>query len=387
MRKQNRLRVVLAVVTLAATFLATHTVMAGSTLPWINSSLSIQKQADTQSLPDTVGSNGNIDCYRINEAICSVQTGYGQVGSGAVMMDYGNRFYPVVSYVNNTADNIFPIPNSTTAITVTNDLPYDGPHLYFNYNFSSIVELLVSPVNNKKSFIMQRPPDGRLEDLSHHRLATDLVSASFSQNGQWMVVSDPNVAMLRINLRTFEVLPFAPGFTYTSGYKPQVKTAITDDGRYAVVGVYGSTGFTIYDLNTCEAPPPAITNEVKCQWRDAGSYLKQQFPTFTATDSLRFMDDRTLAVYANYMVGVQRHTARFIIRAGNNSDYQQDYLALGDSYISGEGAFDYVGATDTATNKCHLSLLAYPYLIGHDLNYDSYHSVACAGATTDDLIN
>src|SRR6266404_7242459 len=67
--------------------------------------------------------------------------------------------------------------------------------------------------------------------------------------------------------------------------------------------------------------------------------------------------------------------------------HQQDYLALGDSYISGEGAFQYLQGTDTANNQCHLSLISYPLLIGQALNYDAYHSVACSGATTDDIVN
>jgi lysophospholipase L1-like esterase len=66
---------------------------------------------------------------------------------------------------------------------------------------------------------------------------------------------------------------------------------------------------------------------------------------------------------------------------------QLDLLALGDSYISGEGAFEYLPGTDTDNNKCHLSSLSYPLLLGASLNFNSYHSVACSGATTNDIKN
>jgi lysophospholipase L1-like esterase len=63
------------------------------------------------------------------------------------------------------------------------------------------------------------------------------------------------------------------------------------------------------------------------------------------------------------------------------------FRSLGDSYISGEGAFQYLEGTDTDGNHCHVSLVSYPALLGHDLNYNSYHSVACSGATTNDVTN
>ena len=66
-------------------------------------------------------------------------------------------------------------------------------------------------------------------------MAADYGSISFSENGRWMVVSVPNVAMVRVDLNTFNVLPFAAGFDYSIGLSPSPQTAITNDGRYAVV--------------------------------------------------------------------------------------------------------------------------------------------------------
>lgn len=69
-------------------------------------------------------------------------------------------------------------------------------------------------------------------------------------------------------------------------------------------------------------------------------------------------------------------------------------LGLGDSYISGEGAYNYrksqLGAeyeydTDKGNNKCHTSEVSYPYLLGKKY-FETYASVACSGAMTDDVI-
>lgn len=72
--------------------------------------------------------------------------------------------------------------------------------------------------------------------------------------------------------------------------------------------------------------------------------------------------------------------------SGGLPEVQIRLLALGDSYISGEGAYSYVVGTDTSDNKCHQSTVSYPYLLGQKYAAE-YHSVACSGAVTDDIIN
>lgn len=62
------------------------------------------------------------------------------------------------------------------------------------------------------------------------------------------------------------------------------------------------------------------------------------------------------------------------------------YVALGDSYSSGEGAKGYASGTDKKSNRCHRSRRAYPRLLADrqpQLRRLSF--VACSGATTRDL--
>lgn len=61
------------------------------------------------------------------------------------------------------------------------------------------------------------------------------------------------------------------------------------------------------------------------------------------------------------------------------------YVALGDSYASGESVAPYTAASDTATNKCHRSLASYPVLFGTAAGYAGADDVACSGAVTADL--
>jgi len=64
-------------------------------------------------------------------------------------------------------------------------------------------------------------------------------------------------------------------------------------------------------------------------------------------------------------------------------------VALGDSYISGEGADRYFPGTDEPgrgrRNLCHRASSAYPYLVAEELDA-SLHFYACSGATIADVV-
>ncbi len=361
-----------AVVT--AVFTSGFIVKAQTASAWISSDLFIQKQVNTQLLPNTL--NGNIDCIDDGKSGCTVPTLYGVATQNSQLRLNGTPDYlPVISNVDNR-QHFLPISNSSTAITYTAD-PVYGFNLYFNYNFSSSLTLETSGAD--KYYKVSRLPDAELSDKSNQKLAADYSSISFSSNGQWMVVSEPNVAMLRINLQTFEVTPFAAGFNYSIGLDPAVQNAISNDGRYAVVGSNEFNRFEIYDISTCSTTPGVITGPVPCQNRSLKAFMNQQAGGDVLVNDVRFLNDDTLSLY-----GTSSSTARYIL--SNSSIISQiDYLALGDSFISGEGAFNYQATTDLPSNGCHLSLSSYPYLIGNDLGFNSYHSVACSGAVAADI--
>jgi hypothetical protein len=347
---------------------------ADTAQPWLGASiLNLQQQA-ISSPPTSI--NGNIDCYPLSGSICMVNTGYGLADTASELSIDGNtEFYQVRSNLEDRPRYI-PIPNSTTAITYTSE-PVYGLYLYFNFNFQNALGLVHD--NTSDYLHVKKPPDGTLADSTGKKLAADYESISFSENSEWMVVSEPNVAMLRVNLRTFEVKPFATGFDYSIGAGPSPKTAITNDGRYAVVASKSFNRFNIYDLNSCSAG--------LCQARDLQSFMRGQLNGYTAVNNLRFVTDDTLSLYAGNNDGSGTKTSKYILSNTQGGLHRQDMLALGDSYISGEGEFDYLPGTDTGQNTCHVSPLSYPLQMGYELNFNSYHSVACSGATTNDLID
>lgn len=355
---------------------------ADSTPLWLSpSTIKVQKQVEVTTTPFSI--NGNIDCIQVDVNNCAVTTAFGSANtSGGVKLNNTGTYIPAVGF-NSTQSNIIFIPNSNTVINWFSGPPY-GLDFSFTKNFSSSINKITSGATTQ--YQLTHPPDNKLVDGSNHRLAADYESLSFSSDGKWMVVSVPNITMLRVNLDTFEVLPFAPGFNYTIGLSPSPKTAISNDGRYAVVASKDFARFNIYDLSTCGAVPSLINGPVSCQSRDLQPIMQQQVSGFTSISAVRFLGSDTLGIYAGFNVGTLKKLARFIANTGNNI-HQVEYLSLGDSYISGEGAYSYQEGTDTGDNKCHISTKSYPYLINQSLNFNSFHSVACSGARIPDILD
>src|SRR5690606_34519160 len=93
---------------------------------------------------------------------------------------------------------------------------------------------------------------------------------------------------------------------------------------------------------------------------------------------VQFVNERTLTFIAQYLDGEDVKYSQVSVTAGGYPRSLKSYMALGDSYISGEGAYSYRDGTDTERNQCHQSLVSYPYLLGE--RQSSFASVACSGA-------
>ena len=63
----------------------------------------------------------------------------------------------------------------------------------------------------------------------------------------------------------------------------------------------------------------------------------------------------------------------------------QDYVALGNSYSSGEGNPDFITGTDGPYDYCHRSTKAYPQILSDDLGLQ-LKFYACSGAITDNVL-
>ncbi len=91
------------------------------------------------------------------------------------------------------------------------------------------------------------------------------------------------------------------------------------------------------------------------------------------------------AIYFRGYVGSQGGLVREPL--GNFVPPEPTYVALGDSYSSGEGNPPYAPGTDEQADKCHRSDAAYGPLLDQALNLGATKFSACSGAITDDFFN
>lgn len=64
------------------------------------------------------------------------------------------------------------------------------------------------------------------------------------------------------------------------------------------------------------------------------------------------------------------------------------YVAMGDSFSSGEGNEPFIDGTDSISNECHRSQRSYPRIlqVDMDLGLGPANFIACSGATTNDVL-
>lgn len=359
--------------------------------------LSLKEIAEVsqEDIPSTLYGAGNIDCSTDSSDNCAVNTEYGAVYNSS--LNVNGKWVPIKDYGGNSA-NFYAIPSSSTSITASFS-PVFGANLYFtNSTYATLKPVYITPtgtpisgVNQKilSYFKLNHAPDFKLVDTAGNKLAADISSLAFSGNSKWVVVTDPGVATLAVNLGSGSVLPFGKVFIYGYGLNPVPKNAISSSGHYAAIATPDASTFTIYDLSSCGEVPEKITQPVNCQNRDLvkSGLLSSKIKGFSGVRYLRFVDDNSIVFYASYTENGATKYGKYILGLDSHQTNEMQYMALGDSYISGEGAFSYLEGTDTHDNKCHVSGKSYTALISSNLNFDSYHSVSCSGATTKDIID
>ena len=222
----------------------------------------------------------------------------------------------------------------------------------------------------------------------HYEFDSLISDAILSTNNRYLYIhhyttSPTSGGFNRLDLSTGEMVSYALAinesfFTMYGG---------SDDGRYVLLSD------NIYDLNKC-----FTKNDIgwRCESRSLVDYLRTHVTRGVDIESTRFVGDSIEAVLSypdtemNLMGGVRRSELSLTKKL--------TYLALGDSFSSGEGALDVDGTgyrvgTDVSgddlrpTEKCHLSKYSYPYLIAGRNGYDDddWSSVACSGAVIDDV--
>lgn len=222
--------------------------------------------------------------------------------------------------------------------------------------------------------------------------ATLINSMAVSRNGNWLAVELVDAGLARINLDTLKLKRFSNDIrAYNYGRNPQIEFAITNDGKTVVV-VGALVGFSMYnitqscgDLATDQQLDMPKYMENPCTRGFVDPKLTDDF--FEARNPVFSEDDGQLSLIVDQF-SVSHERA--VLYANGYDPKPLGYLALGDSFSSGEGETDdtyYQPFTNNEFEKCHTSTRSYPYLVGSALGISAgdVHSVACSAARIKDI--
>lgn len=215
-----------------------------------------------------------------------------------------------------------------------------------------------------------------------------------SNNGQWLAIEFRQRGIGLLNVETLEMRRISNmAFSYGAGYDPASELSVSNDGKHvAIMGM--NSGLTVSDI-TSSCGDEATDSRMESNSPIAQPCAVAQVSTgefihnFVAAVHPIFNDDGgELSFYAASRGGESLDVS---LRAAGYDSKKLSYLALGDSFTSGEGETDdkyYLQGTNDEFEKCHVSFRSYPFLISDFMKIDPLDmaSVACSGAETKDII-
>ena len=314
---------------------------------------------------------------------CFSNTAYGMIDTDTYMTIFNGTDEAIQLLPLLDKGMLVPWPQTTNTLTLS---PYstDGVLLaMYNNPLNNIKDNrnLLGQIISKQ---ITAPPEVALDDGAGKKLIINPQTIAFSSNGSWLVAETLSGSFVRLNLNTLDVLAFAPSFSRLgSPGLLSTQVAISDNGKYVALSNAESGSFKVYDLGTCSGGV-AATSSGFCQSYDYKPYIKKQIPQLSSIRHVRFINSGLLSFEAQSYAS--NASGKYLLAPESSIDSLTNYIGLGDSYTSGEGAYDYVAGTDSDTNKCHLSIRSHPYLLTADLfGVNGGHSVACSGAVINDV--
>lgn len=270
---------------------------------------------------------------------------------------------------------------------------YGTNELVVYKDFSSRLVRRVNPSNLTVSYAFNYDnPSYEFKDSSGYYWPVGGMSGS--SNGRFLAVEINNggVGLLDVTNLTMKYVTNRT-FLYWHGADPTIEFAVSNDGRF-IAEMGRNAGIAIYEVDDSCGNPLGVhqmdaglsPTSNSCpmspiDYRFIDNFHEAYNPVFSSSgDSLTF--------YAT-SYSVEPH--KIELRASGYGGSRLDYLAMGDSFSSGEGAEsdkEYLDGTNTGYDKCHISTNSYPFIVARmqqfDMNY--VKSVACSGAVMDDVV-
>ncbi len=337
---------------------------------------------------------------KVPKDVCAVKGGIAQIGAGYIRPVGGVYGYKIDSIGNGSSFTT--APNAQNFIRFNNVAGSDiSKNIYVHKNIRSAGDFVNINSNLYKGVVYQYRNNDNVSPLKlSDGTPIGIKEYSFSNNGKWMVAEWVREGLVRIELETGEMTLFSHrSFTYNYGITEAMSLAISNDGNTVIsssIGGLGSSPIYAYDLSGCEAGRPFKTfskNITGCKEKIVTDTVKTSVPgSYVSLTTMQFSNDgrRVDGVLRTQEAGTI-NPYRATLSLDTIDDEQKGYIALGDSFASGEGDMDdswYEEGTNTkGQNLCHLSKRSYPYLIREHLELNNFNSFACSGAKQHHLLN
>jgi lysophospholipase L1-like esterase len=329
----------------------------------------------------------NLDCtaitYRLTDSStmntgCFTPTAFGMFDSDSETIIYNGTDEGLHVLPSSANQLLVPWPNAANMVAL--DSASTGGSYISLYKKFPAVQQYRDGSGRLSGEQLVSPPDVTLKDASGQNLVINPQTMAFSSGGGWLVAEDYNDSFVRINLASLQMTAFAPAFNNPISQKSQV--AVSQDGRFVAIQNLVNGSFRVYDVSACDGVVNNLAAQ-PCPSYEYWPFIDHRIDGLQSIQHVRFLNDSLLSFDAMSTSPVAAGTYELSLTP---DDSLTGYLGLGDSYTSGEGAFDYLEGTDSGENKCHVSVNSYPLLLTRDLfNGSGGHSVACSGAVIRDV--
>lgn len=377
-------------------------VNADSGVDWFsvgqNPSLSLANESATPPTRDYWGADCRDLSYKaswvdslgkqLNQDVstCVHQASYGYVGTYGVRLGGTQTSYAVKSSTG-SAISVYPIPGSKNVMTFSQTGSTAYKYIYIYQDFPGNIESVKDSNGVNKYYKLTKPHDGidnRVKFTDGSLVIVQDQTPVYSGDGRYIFANFGRAQTL-IDTQTNTARIIGQNTNQSSG-SPWVTLAVNNNASLGFVANNSTGNYTLYNTVSCTANANKSNPEL-CQSRSLSDLINSKVPNIKSIPRVNFLGDQKLELFISHIVNGVAQTDRYILYSPGFVESSFSYLGLGDSFASGEGAFDYSGISNTDTNHCHISNNSYPLLIAINLRYQTAESVACSGGKIKDVYN
>lgn len=315
---------------------------------------------------------------------CVHQASYGYIGTYGVRLSGTKASYPIKSS-SGGALSVYPIPGSKNAMTFSQTGSSFYKNIYIYTDLPGNIESVQDSNGSNKYYKLTKSHDGldnRVKFTDGSAAIIQDQTPVYSTDGRYIFANFGRAQTL-IDTQSNSARIIGQNTNPSSG-TPNAALAINSDATLGFVANNTNGTYTMYNTTGC-VPNINKSNPEICQSRSLSDLINGKVANIKNVIRANFLGDQKIEMYMSHTVNGSNRTDRYILYSPGFIEPKFSYLGLGDSFASGEGAYDYTSTTDTSDNHCHISNNSYPILMGSSLGLANARSVACSGGKIKDV--